>query len=61
MKTQLPLLSLIALAALSMIYLGQNNTSDLKFEEWKRTFNADFDQSEEVYRRMIFLKNLQII
>lgn len=61
MKTQLLVVSLIALAAVSMICLNGKNTSDSKFEQWKLTYAAEFDPSEEVYRRMIFEKNLQII
>lgn len=38
-----------------------NNKSVDSFADWKQKFGANFDTEEDVYRRGIFLKNLEDI
>lgn len=56
--------SLIALALIlgsAVLLMTFNNKSVDQFDEWKGKFGAKFNAEEDVYRRGIFLKNIEDI
>jgi hypothetical protein len=55
-------ISAVLLALITMVSLySYNHPQSDSFEEWKQKFNVQIEQSEESYRRLIFLKNFEII
>lgn len=49
--------AVLTLAALAIFgSLSQDNSS--AFSEWKKTYGATWDESEDVFRRIIFERNV---
>lgn len=61
MRKESLLLVLIAVGMLSFTFFESKSEKNISFEEWKSTFDVEFESSEEEYRRLIFLRNLKII
>jgi hypothetical protein len=61
MKTELTFVALIALASALALFVTDSQESISKFDQWKQTYGVDFDPSEDVYRKIIFEQNLQLI
>lgn len=56
-------LAIVALAALiaGAVYLSTTESKDTAFEEWKSKYGVNWAASEEEYRRIIFMKNIEVI
>lgn len=52
--------TLLALAAISIVYVEKSGEVD-HFEQWKKDFGQQFEADEESYRRLIFQRNLNKI
>ena len=61
MKKELTFIALLAVASVLAFIVTDSQESSSKFDQWKQTYGADFDPSEEVYRKIIFEQNLQLI
>jgi hypothetical protein len=61
MKTELTFVALLAVVSVLAFFVADSQESPSKFDQWKQTYGADFDPSEEVYRKIIFEQNLQLI
>jgi hypothetical protein len=61
MKIELTFVTLLAVASVLAFLVTDSRESSSKFDQWKQTYGADFDPSEEVYRKIIFEQNLQLI
>jgi subtilisin-like proprotein convertase family protein len=53
--------TLLAVAAISLVYFNQQNQKIDEFEQWKLKFGTHFAAGEETYRRIVFTKNLEKI
>lgn len=53
--------TLLAVAAISLVYVNQSSQKADEFEQWKVKFGTPFPAGEETYRRLIFAKNLEKI
>ena len=60
MNKGIALATILALAAISAIYVEKSGELD-QFEQWKQTFGHTFEADEEAYRRLIFERNLKKI
>ncbi len=60
MNKGLALATLLALAAVSIIYVEKSGEVD-HFESWKQEFGQTFEADEEAYRRLIFERNVKRI
>ena len=61
MNKQSLLAILLSLLALSTLYYKEAVHKNDEFENWKGKFGSLLDPEEELYRRIIFEKNLQKI
>lgn len=61
MKKELTFVALLAVASVFAFFVTDSQESSSKFDQWKQTYGADFDPPEEVYRKIIFEQNLQLI
>jgi hypothetical protein len=61
MKKVLALFTLIVLATFTVLFLEDSSMNETSFDEWKSTYSINFDESELVYRRIIFERNLLMI
>ena len=60
MSKGLLIATLIAVAAVSVYFVEQNNKVDA-FEQWKKDFGTEFQLGEEPFRRLIFEENVREI
>jgi len=58
-KTAIVLIA--TLAALAVIFSSQENNKTDAFQEWKAQYGVNWAPSEDSYRRVIFMKNLEAI
>lgn len=58
MKKALALFTLVALATFSVFFLEDSSMNQISFDEWRSTYSINFDESEMVYRQIIFERNL---
>ena len=58
MKKALALFTLVALATFSVLFLEDSSMNQISFDEWRSTYSINFDESEMVYRQIIFERNL---
>lgn len=60
MNKQVLIATLVALAAITAIYVEKSGEID-HFGQWKVQFGTPFEAGEEAYRRLIFERNLKKI
>ena len=60
MNKGLAFATLLALAAISIVYVENSGEVD-HFNQWKKDFGQQFEADEEAYRRLIFQRNLKKI
>ena len=60
MNKQVVLYSIVAALIVGAVYFTQSSSSD-EFESWKSKFGIEFNEVENLYRRIIFYKNFEIV
>ncbi len=60
MNKQALIALLLSVLTLSALYFKETKTVD-EFQNWKLKFGSPYDAEEELYRRLIFEKNLKMI
>lgn len=61
MNKQLSLVALLAVASVFVLFLQNKKDPSSEFDQWKLTYGSSLDPSEEVYRKIIFQQNLELV
>lgn len=61
MNKQTLIAVMLSLLTLSALYYKENTEKNDQFENWKSNFGSFMEPQEELYRKIIFEKNLQKI
>ena len=61
MKDKILAVVLILIAALAMFSLNQGDSQSQLFDEWKKTYGYQWEPVEDAYRKIIFLKNVELM
>ena len=61
MKDKILAALIIAITALAMFTFHQGNSQSQVYDEWKQTYGYEWEPLEDAYRKIIFMKNVELM
>lgn len=61
MKDKILAAIIIAITALAMLSFHQGDSQSQLYEEWKKTNGYSWEPFEDAYRKIIFMKNVELM